>query len=70
MKEFNVPDMKCAHCEKTIKKAFKKEGIDVVINLKKKKIYLPPTLDEKTVADIIEKADYTISNNITAEEKH
>ena len=70
MKEFNVPDMKCAHCEKTIKKAFKKEGIDVVINLKKKKIYLPPTLDKKTVADIIGKAGYTISNNITAEEKH
>jgi len=59
-KEFNVPDIKCAHCEKVIKEAFYKEGIDVVVDIRKKKIYIPEGVDDKKVADIIKEAGYTI----------
>ena len=61
MKEYSVPDMKCAHCEKTIIETFAKEGINVVISLRKKKLYVPDTVDEKKVADTVKKAGYTLS---------
>lgn len=60
MKEFSIPDMKCAHCEKTIKEAFKTEGIDVAINLRKKKLYVPEDVDNRKVVEIVEKAGYTV----------
>lgn len=60
MKEFSIPDMRCARCERTIRDAFNKEKIDVVINNRKQKIYVSEAVDEEKVADIIEKAGYTI----------
>ncbi|MCM8829691.1 MAG: SO_0444 family Cu/Zn efflux transporter [Candidatus Omnitrophica bacterium] len=62
MNTFSVPDMKCTHCEKTIKQAFSKEGIDIVVSLRKKSIYVPERIDAKKVAEIVEKTGYTLSS--------
>ena len=60
MKEFEIVDMKCNHCVRTIEDAFKKEGIKPVINLKSKKVYVPDEIEDEKVEKIIEKAGYTL----------
>ncbi len=59
-KEFEVPDIKCEHCVKTIENEFKKEGINVYINLKNKKLYVPFDLQEEKVEKIVNKAGYNL----------
>jgi len=60
MKEFEVVDMKCNHCVKTIEDAFKKEGINAEVNLKSKKVYVPDEIEDEKVEKIIEKIGYTL----------
>jgi len=60
MKEFEVVDMKCDHCVKTIEDAFKKEGINAEVNLKSKKVYVPDEIEDEKVEKIIEKIGYTL----------
>lgn len=60
MKEFKVPDMKCEHCVRTIENVFKNEDIEVVVNLKKKKVFVPKNIPDEKVEELIEKAGYKI----------
>ncbi len=60
MKEFEIPDIKCEHCVRTIENEFKKENFDVFINLKKKKLYVPENIDDEIVEKIVKKAGYTL----------
>jgi len=59
-KEFEIPNMKCKHCIKTIENEFKKAGITVYVNLKNKKLYVPFDLDEEKVERIVKKAGYNL----------
>ena len=59
-KEFEIPDIKCEHCVKTIESEFKKEGINVYVNLKNKKLYVPFDLEDKKVEMIVKKAGYNL----------
>lgn len=60
MKEYRVPDMKCEHCVKTLQEAFRKENINIETHIRRKKIYVPESVDESKVADIARKAGYTL----------
>jgi len=59
-KEFEIPDIKCEHCVRTIENEFKKEGIVVYVNLKNKKLYVPFDLEEEKVENIVKKAGYNL----------
>lgn len=60
MKEYRVTDMKCEHCVKTLQEAFRKENINIETHIRRKKIYVPESVDESKVADIARKAGYTL----------
>ncbi|MCM8803541.1 MAG: SO_0444 family Cu/Zn efflux transporter [Candidatus Omnitrophica bacterium] len=58
VKTFEILDMKCENCARTIENIFKKEDINVFVNFRKKKIYVPENITYEKVKDLVEKAGY------------
>ncbi|MCM8785916.1 MAG: SO_0444 family Cu/Zn efflux transporter [Candidatus Omnitrophica bacterium] len=58
VKTFEILDMKCENCARTIENIFKKENINVFVNFRKKKIYVPENTTYEKVKDLVEKAGY------------
>ena len=60
MTKFNVPDMSCGHCTATIEKAVTAadEGADFAFDLDTRTVTVESTLDEATLAAILEKEGY------------
>ncbi|MFN4226637.1 MAG: SO_0444 family Cu/Zn efflux transporter [Candidatus Ratteibacteria bacterium] len=55
---FEISDMKCESCARTIEDTFKKENIEVSISFRKKKIYVPKNISFEKVKELVEKAGY------------
>ncbi len=60
MKKFEVPDIKCKNCVRTIENEFKKEDVKVIVNLKSKELFVPIEIDDDKVEEIVKKAGYTL----------
>ncbi|HLT63202.1 MAG TPA: heavy-metal-associated domain-containing protein [Pseudohongiella sp.] len=60
MYQFNVPDMSCGHCVKTITSAIteKDAGASVQCDLAKHQVSVQSQLDQKVLAEILTDAGY------------
>ncbi len=61
---FDVPDVSCQHCIKSISEATKNIGVaDVQVDLISKKVYVsydPTKIDDEAIRDAIEEEGYAV----------
>lgn len=64
IKTFLVRNMKCEHCVRNIENTFKEENIEVVVNLRKKKIYVSENIPDEKIEELVKKAGYELKKEV------
>ncbi|MCM8767746.1 MAG: SO_0444 family Cu/Zn efflux transporter [Candidatus Omnitrophica bacterium] len=63
-KIFEILDMKCENCARTIENFFKKEKIHAVVSFRNKKLYVPENINDEEVKNLVEKAGYHLKRRV------